>query len=85
MAYTVLLRPAAERDLKKLPPDLRARLTTALLDLEQQPRPHGITKLTGSPTTWRIRESDYRVIFDIDDDTHTVLVLRIAHRRDVYR
>lgn len=85
MAYTVLLRPAAERDSQKLPATIRSRVVTTLFALEQNPRPQGVVKLAGSPDRWRIRVGDYRILFEIDDPAQTVLVLRIAHRRDVYR
>lgn len=85
MAYTVLLRPAADRDISKLPSDIRSRLTDVLFTLESDPRPPGVTKLTGNTNVWRVRVGDYRVLFEIDDPAQIVLVLRIAHRRDVYR
>jgi len=56
-----------------------------LLDLELHPRPHGIAKLAGTSNTWRVRIGEYRVLLDIDDTAKTVLVLRIAHRREAYR
>ena len=85
VAYTVLLRPAAQRDLDKLSSELRIRIDRILLAFELQPRPQGITKLVGTPDTWRVRVGDYRILLDIDDGAKTVLILRIAHRRDVYR
>ena len=85
MAYQALLRPAAGRDLAKLPPDIRSRVTDVLFARENDPRPPGTTKLSGSANVWRVRVGDYRVIFEIDEPAHTVLVLRIAHRRDAYR
>ena len=85
MAYQVLLRPAAGRDLARLPSDIGSRLTDVLFALEKDPRPPGITKLTGSANLWRVRVGDYRILFEIDDSAQTVLVLRIAHRRDAYR
>lgn len=78
MPYTVLLRPAAERDFKKLSPDVRPRIKDVLLSLEQDPRPPGVTKLTAAGKLWRVRSGDYRVLFEIDDTAQTVLVLRIA-------
>jgi mRNA interferase RelE/StbE len=85
VAYTVLLRPAAQRDLDKLSSELRIRIDRTLLAFELQPRPQGITKLAGTPDTWRVRVGDYRILLGIDDGAKTVLILRIAHRRDVYR
>jgi mRNA interferase RelE/StbE len=85
MPYTVLLVPAAERDRKKLPPEIRSRINRALLNLEQDARPSGVTKLSGSANVWRLRVGDYRVLFEIDDGAQTISILRIAHRREAYR
>ena len=85
MDYTVLLRPSAERDRRNLPPEIRRRITDALLSLETDPRPPGAAKLTGRSNRWRIRVGDYRLIYVIDDAPLQVLVVRIAHRREVYR
>ena len=85
MAYTVLLRPSAERDRRCLPPEIRHRITDALLSLETDPRPPGAVKLTGKRNRWRVRIGDYRLIYEIDDAPFQVLVVRIAHHREVYR
>lgn len=85
MPYTVLLAQPAERDRRKLPPDIRSRINQALLALEAQPRAPGVIKLAGSDALWRLRLGDYRILFRIDDGHSTVLVLRIAHRREAYR
>ncbi len=83
--YNVLLRPAAERERRKLSPKVRPRVNQALLALENEPRPHGVTKLAGYANRWRVRVGDYRVIYQIDDQAQEVTVLRIAHRREAYR
>ena len=83
--YIVLLRPAAERDRRHLPPDVRRRTSELLLALETDPRPMGTVKLAGQPNRWRIRAGDYRIIYEVDDAADQVLVLRIAHRREAYR
>lgn len=85
MPYRVLLGSAAERDRRKLPPEIRSRITQALLALEREPRPSGVAKLSGAANSWRIRIGDYRILFEVDDEVQTVLVLRIAHRREAYR
>ena len=85
MAYTVLLLPAAEREWRKLPREIRTRVNRALLALEDTPRPRGVTKLSGSSDRWRIRVGDYRVIYRTDDAAREVTILHIAHRRQVYR
>ncbi|MDQ3207136.1 MAG: type II toxin-antitoxin system RelE/ParE family toxin [Gemmatimonadota bacterium] len=48
------------------------------------PRPHGYEKLSGQEH-YRVRQGDYRVVYSVDDETRTVLVVKVGHRRDVYR
>lgn len=85
MIYTILLTPAAERERRKLPSNIRMRIDQELLGLETNPRPLGVSKLAGGNNRWRIRVGDYRVIYAIEDDTRLITVFRIAHRREVYR
>jgi mRNA interferase RelE/StbE len=85
MAYTVSLLPASEREWRKLPREIRDCVNRTLLALEELPRPHGVAKLAGSLDRWRIRVGDYCIIYRVDDAEHEVVVLRIAHRRQVYR
>ncbi len=84
MLYQVKLVSTAARQLRKLPPDVRTRIVTALDLLGGTPRPPSATQLVNSDY-WRVRVGDYRIVYEIDDDVLLVLVLRIAHRRDVYR
>ncbi len=60
------------------------RLGARIDALADDPRPPSATKLVGSEY-WRVRVGDYRVVYDIHDDELIVLVVRIAHRREVYR
>ena len=73
------------RERRKLPPEVRPHVNHALLALEDEPRPHSVTKLSGYANRWRIRVGDYRVIYQIDDQAQEVTVLRVAHRRKAYR
>ena len=83
--YSVLLRPAAQRDLDRLPPAVYRRVIEALTKLEQEPRPRGSKKLTGRENEWRLRVGAYRVLYEIDDKAEVVRIFRIRHRREVYR
>jgi mRNA interferase RelE/StbE len=85
MPYAVLLQPAAERDRRALPSEIRQRINAILIGLAQQSRSAGALKLTGLRNRWRLRIGDYRILCEIDDTARQVLILRIAHRRDVYR
>ena len=83
--YRVFLERAAEKDLKDLPLKLHNRIIAALQTLAKSPRPSGCRKLTGSDNDWRIRVSDYRIVYEIDDAAEIVRVNRVRHRREVYR
>jgi len=84
-SYQVELTRSAEKDLRRIDRSQTGALYSALECLEQEPRPHGIKKLSGADRTYRIRIGDYRVVYEIEDDVIVVLVIRIAHRKDVYR
>lgn len=71
--------------LRKLPDDARRRIVRTIEPLETDPRPPGVKKLAGSEDLYRVRAGEYPIIFQIDDRDVTVLIVRIAHRSDVYR
>ena len=85
MAYSVHLAPAAERQLKAFDKPVQTRIARRLLKLEENPRPHGIEKLAGEDDLYRIREGEYRIVYTIKDKKLIVLVVKIGHRKDVYR
>jgi mRNA interferase RelE/StbE len=84
MTYRVFIVPGAQKQLARLPKGDYAAVRDAILALAQDPRPPGCTKLTGREG-WHIRHGDYRVIYEIDDPAQRVTVLRVRHRREVYR
>lgn len=83
--YEIEIAPAAERALKKLPVDVQRRIIKGILKLELNPRPSGVKKLSGEEDLYRVRIGDNRVIYQIRDGELIVLVVRVAHRREVYR
>ncbi len=84
-AYSIFLRPAAVRDLNRLPNDVRARAESAIDRLSGEPRPAGARKLVGFESEWRLRLGDYRVLYTIDDSAKRITIARVAHRREAYR
>ncbi len=82
--YEVRIKRSAERELDRLPKPTFKRIQTAILSLEDDPRPHGVQKLRGL-NEYRIRSGDYRILYTIDDDARTVEIMAVGHRRDVYR
>jgi mRNA interferase RelE/StbE len=85
MTYQVRVKPQAEKALSRIPNPIRRRIVTALEGLARDPRPAGCIKLTGASDAYRIRVGDYRIVYQIEDRVLIVYVVRIAHRRDVYR
>ncbi len=85
MAYAVEFSPNAEREFRKLAPEIQRRLSLHIDSLGQDPRRSGAKKLKGREDLWRIRVGDYRIVYEVRDRTLVVLVVRLAHRRDVYR
>jgi len=83
--YRIVVERSAEKDLRRLPLDVRFRVVDALRSLANDPRPVGSRKLAGTKHDWRIRVRDYRVICAIADAAKIVRVYRIRHRREVYR
>jgi mRNA interferase RelE/StbE len=83
--YRVLLESAAEKDLGRLSPELHDRVIGSIQKLAANPRPPGCRKLAGSMNDWRIRVSDHRIIYEIEDQACIVRVNRVRHRREVYR
>ena len=83
--YKIEWKQAAIRDLKKLDRQHIPRIVEAVESLKENPYQHGIKKLVGSEHTFRLRVGDFRVVFDICESVLIVNIVRVRHRRDVYR
>ena len=79
--YRVELAPAAQRQLRRLPPGLAASLRGAILALALDPRPPGTQKLQGSDF-WRLRLGNLRIVFFVDDAARLVVILKVARRSE---
>jgi len=82
--YTVVITKSVQKLLSKMPDKLADQLENAMLNLEENPRPFGNKKLKGR-NAYRIREGDYRIIYEIEDKIITVTVTNVSHRKDVYK
>ena len=84
--YTIQLKPAAERDLKKVKDRaVLRRIARAIDGLETNPRPPNAKALQGDGSILRVRVGRYRILYTVEDAALLVLVIRIGHRHDVYR
>jgi mRNA interferase RelE/StbE len=85
VSYAVFISYAARKAIGRLPTPIRTRVDRAIVALGDNPRPHGCTKLVGTAQGWRIRVSDWRILYTIEDDRLVVLVVEVGHRGEVYR
>lgn len=85
MTYRIEIKLSARKALLALPHELRRRMGAALDALASDPRRPGTRKLTGSDLLYRLRVGDYRVVYEIHDDRLLILVVKVGHRRDIYR
>ena len=82
--YRIELRRKTQRALDKLPKNDFNAIINALKGLAQAPRPRGVEKIKNAGL-WRIRQGDYRIVYSIDDSQQLVTIVRIGHRREIYR
>ncbi len=83
--YRIEVKASAIKEIAALPRREQRRLIAAIEALGADPRPEGVRKLTGYKDAYRVRVGDYRVVYVVRDDVLTVFVVRVGHRRDVYR
>jgi mRNA interferase RelE/StbE len=77
------LTTRALRLLRKLPPTVRPAIARAINDLANQPRPPGVGR--GPDGTYKVRVGDYRILYDIEDDRLTVMVVKVGDRKEIYK
>ncbi len=85
MTYAIQWGNAARKQADGLPTAAASKVVAAVGKLAATPRPAGCTKLAGGEDLWRIRVGDYRIVYAVRDRALVVLVVRVAHRREVYR
>jgi len=85
-SYSVLIKTTAAKELEAVEPRaVRVRIVSRIRGLAQTPRPHGSEKLAGEQERYRIRQGAYRIVYSVDDEARVVEVVKIGHRREVYR
>lgn len=84
--YRIAIKPSAVKELEGVGrTEDRRRIVSRIRSLADDPRPRGCEKISGRAERFRIRQGDYRIVYGINDDDLTVTVVRIGHRKDVYR
>ena len=85
-AYSVLIKDSAAREIEALPTkEDRRRVVARIFALAENPRPDGSEKLAGEMERYRVRQGRYRIVYEIRDRELLVWVVRVGHRKDVYR
>ena len=85
-SYRVLIKPSAAKEIEAVDPKRdRQRIVAKVLALAEEPRPAGCEKLAGKSDRYRVRVGQYRIVYSIADNDLVVLVVRVAHRKDVDR
>jgi mRNA interferase RelE/StbE len=84
-SYKIEWKNSAYKELQKLPRPMIVKVVAAVSDLANDPFPHGVKKLVGSEYTYRIRVGDYRVVYEVFENKLIIEIVRVRHRKDIYR
>jgi len=82
--YSLEIKRSAAKELAQLPSKDRGHVVARIQSLADDPRPVGAEKLSGQER-YRVRQGDYRILYEIEDQVLRVVVVKLGHRRDVYR
>jgi mRNA interferase RelE/StbE len=82
--YRLIFKPGFQKSVKRIPEKDRTKIIQCIDELAFKPRPYGCEQLSGQ-TKFRLRQGDYRILYSIDDAEHTVRIIKVGHRRDVYQ
>lgn len=82
--YKIYFREAVEKDFRLIPKKDLQKILLRIESLAKDPRPPGHEKLTGQER-YRVRQGQYRIVYSIQDKELTVWVVKVGHRKDVYR
>jgi mRNA interferase RelE/StbE len=83
-SYRLLIKSSASKEIETLPKQDRRRIVAKVTALSHEPRPPGCEKLSGHDQ-YRLRQGNYRILYEIRDSDLIVVVVKVRHRRDVYR
>ena len=85
MKYAIKFRPAVEKDIRHLPRKELIRIKRKLEALAENLPDRATTKMKGNNNFHKVRMGDYRIIYEIHDDVLVILVVKIGHRKDIYK
>ena len=85
MPYRIVTTQRAAKDLVSLPKAVVRRTDAKILSLAHTPRPAEAVKLKGADALYRVRVGDYRIVYEVQDAVVVIVIVRVGHRREVYR
>ena len=82
--YNILIKPSAVKEIENIPRKDRVRIIQKIQGLANNPRPQGCENLAGE-NRYRIRQGVYRIVYSVSDRELHIIVVKVGHRRDVYK
>lgn len=82
--YKIIFKETFPKDMRAVPGKDRKKVLTRIDSLAVNPRPFGCQRLTGQ-NKYRLRQGDYRILYTIDDSERIVRIMKVGHRKDIYR
>ena len=84
--YKLFIKPSAAKELESIGTKRdRQRVVGRIQSQATEPRPPGCDKLAGPAALFRVRQGQYRVVYTVDDARHSIEIIKVGHRREVYR
>jgi len=83
-AYRVFFKESVQKDFEGIPKKDLRKILTRIKSLANDPRPSGCEKLTGHDR-YRLRQGRYRIVYAVQDEERSVTVVKVGHRKDIYR
>ena len=83
-SYNIFFKRSAEKELRTIPKPYLSKIVEKIKALSQNPRPQGAQLLKGEGRYFRLRQGDYRIIYEVDDANQKVTIIKVGHRREVY-
>ncbi len=83
-SFKIFFKRSAEKELRRISQPHLSQILKRIQSLAAEPRPEGIHRLKGEGRHFRLRQGDYRIIYEVDDARGEVMIIKIGHRREVY-
>ncbi len=83
--YKLLIKPSAAKEIESAPKKDRLRIIKRIQDLSSDPRPPGCEKLSGHDDKYRVRQGTVRIVYSVSDASLVICVVKVGHRKEVYR